>query len=124
MGLFIQDIYAEDATSTTTAVPSTPEGKPESNFWVEGLNFMFMVFLVLVVMWFLLIRPQQREQKNRQAMWDSLRKLDKIVTVGGIHGVVTDIDRDKNTLTLRVDEDKNIKITIWISCVGQVLSDE
>ena len=125
MDFFTQDIYAAE-TSETVGTPSAAgeNTAPQPDFWASGLQTMLFIFLLLVVMWFLLLRPQQKEQTRRQAMWDSLRKLDKIVTVGGIHGVVTDIDRDKGTLTLRIDEDKNVKVTIWINCVGQVLSDE
>ncbi|MDO4575443.1 MAG: preprotein translocase subunit YajC [Planctomycetia bacterium] len=87
-------------------------------------QMMLWLFILFGVMWFIMIRPQQREQKRRQAMWDSLKKLDKVVTIGGVHGVITDIDREKGIVTLRVDEANNVKIRIWSSCVGEVLSDK
>ena len=114
MDIFRHIIFAQE-----TAVPAG-----NGDFWIGGLNAMFYMFLLLVVMWFFLLRPQQKEHKRRQEMWDSLRKMDKIVTIGGIHGVITEINREKGTLTLRIDDDKNVKITIWTNCVGQVLSDE
>ncbi|MGI6127189.1 MAG: preprotein translocase subunit YajC, partial [Planifilum sp.] len=45
--------------------------------------------LVLVILWFLLIRPQQKRQKERNAMLQSLKKGDKVITIGGLHGTIT-----------------------------------
>lgn len=87
-------------------------------------QMMLWIFILFGIMWFLMIRPQQREQKRRQAMWDSIRKLDKVVTIGGIHGVVTEMDREQNVLTLRVDEANNVKIRVWTSCIAEILSDK
>ena len=109
---------------TSTGTPDAPpEGTPQPNAWSNGMEVFIIFFFLLIAMWFLMIRPQQKEQKRRQGMWDSLRKTDKIVTIGGIHGVVTDIDRQKETVTLRVDETNNVKITIWTNSIAQILSD-
>lgn len=126
MNIFGQEVFAQETTTSTAVPDSGPEGAGglKRDGWGSAMETMLIMFLLLIVMWFILIRPQQREQKRRQAMWDSLRKMDKIVTIGGVHGVITDINREKDTLTVRIDEDKNVKITIWINCVSQVLSDE
>ncbi|MDO4584986.1 MAG: preprotein translocase subunit YajC [Planctomycetia bacterium] len=104
-----------------TAADGEAASAPGSSSFFQ---MMLWIFILFGIMWFLMIRPQQREQKRRQAMWDSIRKLDKVVTIGGIHGVVTDIDREQNVLTLRVDEANNVKIRVWTSCVAEVLSEK
>jgi preprotein translocase subunit YajC len=51
--------------------------------------------LMFVLFYFLLIRPQQKRQKNTQQMQSGLSKGDRIVTIGGLHGFVDSVDEDK-----------------------------
>ena len=62
-----------------------------------GGNMSGMISLLLVVafMWFLLIRPQQKQAKKRAEMLTSLKVCDKIVTIGGICGVIRQLTDDK-----------------------------
>ncbi len=62
-----------------------------------GGNMSGMISLLLVVafMWFLLIRPQQKQAKKRAEMLTSLKVGDKIVTIGGICGVIRQLTDDK-----------------------------
>ena len=62
-----------------------------------GGNMSGMISLLLVVafMWFLLIRPQQKQEKKRAEMLTSLKVGDKIVTIGGICGVIRQLTDDK-----------------------------
>jgi preprotein translocase subunit YajC len=50
---------------------------------------------MFAIFYFLLIRPQQKQQKKVRDMQDSLSKGDKIVTIGGLHGIVDSIDEEK-----------------------------
>ena len=86
---------------------------------------MMILWMVVLfgILWFVMIRPQQTEQKRRQQMWDGLKVYDKVITVGGIHGVITQITPDEGTLVLRIDESANIKIRLEISCIAAVLSE-
>ncbi|MDF0726794.1 preprotein translocase subunit YajC [Cytobacillus sp. S13-E01] len=54
--------------------------------------------LMFAIFYFLLIRPQQKRQKATRQMQSDLKKGDKIVTVGGLHGIVDGIDEDKIVL--------------------------
>ena len=65
------------------------------------------MILVFVVFWFFLIRPQQKQQKARASMLSQLKTGDKVVTIGGIHGTITDIKDDK--VTLRIADKVEIK---------------
>lgn len=53
------------------------------------------LILMFAIFYFLLIRPQQKQQKKVREMQDSLSKGDKIVTIGGLHGIVDSIDEEK-----------------------------
>lgn len=67
-----------------------------------------MFILIIVVMWFFMIRPQRKQQKELQKFRDGLQKGDKIVTIGGIYGTVAEI-KDK-TLLIEVDNDVKIRV--------------
>ena len=66
------------------------------------------IILIFVIFYFLLIRPQKKTQKEHEKMLTGLQKNDDIVTSGGIHGTIVNIQDD--VVTLRVDENARIKI--------------
>lgn len=60
-----------------------------------GLLGLIMPFVfMIVIFYFLLIRPQQKKQKTRNAMLSALKKGDKVVTIGGLHGTIVEITDD------------------------------
>lgn len=61
---------------------------------MEGLGGFLPLILMFVVLYFLLIRPQQKRQKETREMHSNLKKGDKIVTIGGLHAVIDAIDED------------------------------
>ena len=73
-----------------------------------GMSMWIMLALIFVVMWFFMIRPQRKQQKELQNFRDSLKKGDKVVTVGGIFGTVAEI---KDT-TVLIEVDNNVKIRV------------
>jgi len=77
-----------------------------------------VIFMVLLfgIFYVFLILPQRRREKERRAMLSALRKNDKVVTIGGIHGVVHSIKDDK--VVIKVDE--NTKITVSTSAIAGV----
>jgi len=74
--------------------------------------------LIIVIMYFLMIRPQMKKQKERQKMVDALQKGDKIVTSGGIHGKISGFTDDGKTVIVQIDE--KVKINIDRSAVNAV----
>ncbi|HPU24501.1 MAG TPA: preprotein translocase subunit YajC [Candidatus Kapabacteria bacterium] len=70
-------------------------------------TIIIFVFMILI-MYFFMIRPQTKRQKEHQNMLASLKKGDKVVTSAGIHGTITEID-DK-TIVLQIAENTKIKI--------------
>lgn len=78
--------------------------------------------LIIVIFYFFLIRPQNKKQKETEKMLNALKKGDKVITIGGIHGVVSSVKEDK-TIVLKVDE--NCKMEFNRSAISSVeLSDE
>ena len=74
--------------------------------------------------YFLLIRPQQQERTKRVAMLSALKKNDRVIAAGGIYGVVTNVHREANEVTIKVDEAANVKLRLTLVSVEQVLTDE
>jgi preprotein translocase subunit YajC len=79
------------------------------------------IILIIVVMYMLLFRPMQKQEKLRQAMIAALKKRDKVVTSGGLIGTVTDINDGDNEITLKVDENSNVRVKVLRSSITQVL---
>lgn len=67
------------------------------------LGTLLPFLLIIVIFYFFLIRPQNKKQKETEKMLNALKKGDKVITIGGIHGVVSSV-KDK-TVILKVDED-------------------
>lgn len=75
--------------------------------------------LIFVIMYFLMIRPQQKKMRELKAMVDALRRGDQVVTQGGVIGKVHKVGED-NTLELEVSE--GVRLKVLKSAVTQVLS--
>lgn len=84
------------------------------------LSFAPLV-LIMVLAYFLFVVPQQQKQKRFQQMIDDLKTNDRVVTTGGLHGVVTNVQRDAGHLTLRVDEGSGAKIRIALWAIDSVV---
>ena len=74
----------------------------------SGWSMWIMLALIFVVMWFFMIRPQRKQQKEIQAFRDGLKKGDKVVTIGGIYGTVCEV---KDTYVL-IEVDKDVKVRV------------
>ena len=74
---------------------------------MEGLVQFLPIIVMFVAMWFILIRPAQKRQKATTAMQNSLKRGDKVVTVGGLHGEVDAIE--DTTVYLLVDGNTRLK---------------
>lgn len=75
-----------------------------------GTGGMLVTFgLMFAVMYFLIIRPQQKRQKEHQAMLDAVKKGDRVITSGGLHGVVKDVRDD--TLLVKIAENTVVEIS-------------
>lgn len=72
-----------------------------------GLMGFLPIILIFVIFYFLMIRPQQKKAKEHKAMLDSLKKGDKVITSGGIYGLIEEVR--PNTITLKVAENVKIK---------------
>lgn len=82
-----------------------------------GLMSFLPIVLMFAVLWFIMIRPQMKRQKESKAMLEALAKNDEVVTAGGILGRVTKVN--ENYVTLEVAE--GTEITVQKNAVTTVL---
>ena len=75
------------------------------------------VLIMVVIFYFMLYRPQKKQQKKRQVLLDNLKKGQKVLTIGGIHGEIVTLSED--TTVLRVAE--KVEMTFARSAIAQVL---
>ena len=73
-----------------------------------SLSLLLMLALMFLVMWLFMIRPQRQQQKKLEEMRNALKKGDKVVTAGGIYGVVADVD--ERTVLIKVDGEVKLRV--------------
>jgi preprotein translocase subunit YajC len=81
------------------------------------ISTLIMFALIIGIFYFMILRPQQKRQKERQKMLEAVKKGDKVVTAGGLHGTVAGID--EKTILLQVAD--NVKLKFDRSAIGAVV---
>lgn len=112
--LFVQTQEAVPAEVTN----ATQNGGTQTATPSPWTSMLPMILAFIAIMYFLMIRPQQKREKERREMLNSLQKGDRVITTGGIYGTVVDISEEK--VTLRVDE--KVEIDFVKGAIAQVLS--
>lgn len=86
---------------------------------MEGLQQFIPLILIFAIMYFLLIRPQQKKMKEHRAMVEAVRKGDQVITQGGIIGKISRV-KDADEVELEVAA--GVKVRLVKSTIAQVLS--
>ena len=94
------------AHETTPDGEVAPEGQPQQG---SPWTMWIMLALIFGVLWFFMIRPQKKQQKELQKFRDSLQKGDKVVTIGGIFGTVVEVK--ENTVLVEVDNGVKVRFS-------------
>lgn len=89
--------------------------------WVSVLTLWLPL---IALFYFLILRPQRQEQSKRQAMLANLKKNDRVIILGGIYGVVTNVHLEADEITVKVDEASNAKLRVQLGAISRVLGEE
>ena len=108
-------LLAEDAAPGGAQTPPGPAGL---------LPMLFPLVLIFALFYFLIMRPERRKQADHKSLLESLKKNDRVVTIGGIYGVVANVQRDDDRVTLKVDEANNTKLDVTFSSIARVLVEQ
>jgi preprotein translocase subunit YajC len=86
---------------------------------MNGFESFIPIILIFVIMYFLLIRPQQKKIKEHKNMVDNLRRGDQVLTQGGIIGKITKVKEGEE---IEVELAKDVKVSVIRSTIVNVLS--
>ncbi len=109
--MFALTVYAAEA-----AQDAPPQPDPGAMFWQTILMFG----MIFAVFYFLLIRPQQKQRQKHEERVNQLKKGDKVITAGGIHGSIIGLKDDIAVVKIA----ENVKIEIQKSSISTILSEE
>ncbi len=99
--------------------PATPQGGPTSI-----LSMLFPLVLIFMLFYFLIMRPERRKQSDHKSLLGSLKKNDRVITIGGIYGVVANVQRDDDRVTLKIDEANNTKVEVTFNSIARVITED
>jgi preprotein translocase subunit YajC len=103
------------------------------NIWLllaenEGAGAPFGILPVLVIsglaFYLIMIRPERKRERDLQDKLGGLKKNDRVVTAGGIYGTVTNVKREADEVTLKIDEDTNTKLRVTLRSIARVIDPE
>lgn len=77
---------------------------------MQGIESLIPLLLIFAIMYFLLIRPQQKKLKEHQEMVAALRRGDQVVTQGGVIGKVTKVKDDANEIEVEIAQGVSVKV--------------
>jgi preprotein translocase subunit YajC len=90
------------------------EGQPRAP--IQEMIWLFV--LIGLAFYFIIIRPQKREQAEKQKLLSTVEKGDRVVTIGGIHGTVASVDQQRETVL--VDVGKNVRIDFSRQAIARI----
>lgn len=102
--------------------PAAPAAEGEK----LGDNFLFQMIpmaIIALLAYFMLFQPERQKSEQLKKL-QAVKETDRVITSGGIYGVVTNVQRDAGRVTLRVDEATGTKIKVSLGAIAQVLGDD
>jgi len=87
-------------------------------------NLLLPIAAIMLLFYFLILKPQKNKEQAMREMLGNLKERDRVITIGGIHGVVTNVLRDKEEVSIRVDEATGAKLRVNTSAIARVITDD
>ena len=103
---------AADPAKKAAPAPAAPD---------NGLGMIVYVGPLILLFYLLIIRPQRQQESKHKKLLNALKKGDKILTSAGIYGTVMSTDPATDKVVVRIDEDKNVKITFSKASIARVI---
>jgi len=94
----------------------TPQGAEGAQPAGGGIGTLISFGLIIIIFYFLMIRPQNKKRKETEKMLSALKKGDKVVTIGGLHGTIQSVD--ETTVIIKADD--NVKLKFLRSAVSNI----
>ena len=123
-------VFAVNAMLSTLAIllaedaPAPAPGQGARNPALPILEALPWIVVVAAWFYFIFYLPSKRDRARQAALLGAIKKNDRVLTSSGIYGVVTNVSKESNEVTLRIDESTNAKIRVTLGSIAQVLGDE
>ena len=116
---------AESAENAAPAADGSATGAPASSLIEMILANPLNLILVSGVLFILLVlRPQQKQMKEHQKRLGELKKNDRVVTSGGIHGTVVQANSGESVVVIRIDDSSGARLTINRDAIANIVVEE
>lgn len=87
----------------------------------SALGMFLPVIILFALLYFLMIMPQQKKQKELQKLLDSLQVNDKVITTSGIYGRIVSFKPDKNIVVIEIDETNKVRVDFQRGAIANLL---
>jgi preprotein translocase subunit YajC len=104
-------------TDITAPIVLAAMGPPSGTGWGGAVTQLLPLLAIFAIFYFLLIRPQQKQKQDRARMLAAVKKGDRIVTTGGLHGTIVGLN--EHTVILRVAD--QVKLELDRAAIGRVV---
>jgi preprotein translocase subunit YajC len=90
----------------------------------SGFGMLPLFAAIALLFYFMILRPEQKRASTLRTLREGLKKNDRVITTAGIYGVVTNVQRDANEVTIKVDEATNTKLRVTLDSIARITSEE
>jgi preprotein translocase subunit YajC len=104
--------------------PLFAQNEGGGGFFGGAIDPILLMLVIFTLFYLLLIRPERRKRQETDRMLDSLKKNDRVLTIGGIYGVVVNVAKGAEDVTIRVDDGNNTRLRILRSAISRVIGTE
>jgi preprotein translocase subunit YajC len=88
------------------------------------ISLLPAILMIGALYYLLILKPQKQRETDHKSLLQNLKKNDRVVTIGGIYGVVVNVQREQDEVTIKVDEGTNAKLRVTVSAIARVIADE
>jgi len=115
--------WVSNVLAAAEADPAQPAGGNQAQSPGFGSMLPFIAG-IMILFYFIMLRPENKRRSQQKSMIEALKKNDRVLTVGGVYGVVANVQKDSDRVTLKIDETTGAKMDISFSAIARVLSDD
>ena len=106
------------------AAGDAPKAEPGAGGGGGLLQVLTLFAPLILLFYFLILRPERKKQSDHKSLLSQLKKNDRVVTIGGIYGIVANVQPDADRVSLKIDEASNTKIDVTFNAIARVIVEQ
>lgn len=112
------------ADAAGDAAPAADKAKDQAQGGNPMLSILTLFAPLILLFYFLILRPEKRKQADHKSLLSTIKKNDRVVTIGGIYGIVANVQPEADRVTLKIDETSNAKIDVTFNAIARVIVEQ